>query len=160
MQKAVIAIVVIIILGVGGWALTHNNNSSTANNSSSSNQTANTSAQQPISTDTVTIQNFSFSPADITVTKGTKVTWTNKDSTRHTVTENDGKNGPSAPPLDPGKSYSFTFNQSGTFHYHCSIHPEMTGTVTVTDNSTAQPQSSAPATTPAQNNTVQGNPYP
>jgi plastocyanin len=48
----------------------------------------------------------------------------------HTVTGDNG--GPSSQPLATGQSYSFTFNTAGTFAYHCSIHPSMTGMVIVT----------------------------
>lgn len=78
---------------------------------------------------TVTISNFSFSPATLTVTVGTTVTWTNKDSVTHTVTsdldEFDSGNVP------PNGSYSRAFNTAGTYTYHCSIHTAMKGTVEV-----------------------------
>jgi plastocyanin len=68
------------------------------------------------------------------VKKGTTVTWTNKDSAGHTVVESDGQaGGPSSGTLANGQSYQFTFNTPGTFHYKCSIHPQMTATVTVTE---------------------------
>lgn len=140
MNKVIAIVVVIIIIAGGAWALTRgkNNNSSMSGmtgsqNSVSNKNSASNTNTSPVATDKVAIQNFAFSPGSITVKKGTQVTWTNQDSVAHTVTENDGKNGPSAPPLNQGQSYSFTFNQTGTFHYHCSIHPDMTGTVTVTD---------------------------
>jgi len=74
-----------------------------------------------------------FSPASITVKKGTAVTWTNKDAVTHTVTENDEQKGPDSGDLASGKTYSFTYDTVGTFKYHCAIHPNMTGTVTVTE---------------------------
>lgn len=80
-------------------------------------------------TATVTISNFAFSPATLTVHKGTTVTWTNDDSAPHTVTGNNG--GPASSPLSQGKTYSYTFNTVGSFPYHCSIHPSMTATITV-----------------------------
>jgi plastocyanin len=86
-----------------------------------------------IATNAVTIRNFVFSPASITIKKDTKVLWTNQDSVAHTVTETGSQAGPNSSALDPGTSYSFTFVQAGSYHYHCSIHPQMTGTVTVTD---------------------------
>ncbi len=75
----------------------------------------------------VTIQNFAFSPGEVTIAKGGTVTWTNHDSTTHTVTFGDG----SSPDLDSGATYERTFNDTGTFSYHCSIHPSMTGKVVV-----------------------------
>jgi len=143
MGKWLAAIIAIIIIAVGGVLIARNNNSSnnsnnTSNNSqnmSSMNSTSSNSTNPPAaqSANTVTIQNFAFSPASITVKKGTKVTWTNKDSTTHTVTETDSQKGPDSGNLSPGNSYSFTFDTAGTYHYHCSIHTTMTGTVTVTE---------------------------
>ena len=135
MKKIITVLVIIVIIVIAWLTLKGNNPSSNTSSHTSSTQSSSGSGSnsQAVSSDKVTIQNFNFSPASITVKKGTKVTWTNQDSTAHTVTENDGQNGPSAPPLSQGQSYSFTFNQAGIFHYHCSIHPEMTGTVTVTD---------------------------
>ena len=78
----------------------------------------------------VSIQNFAFTPTNLTVKKGTTVTWTNKDSIGHTVT---GDSGISSALLSQGESYSFTFNQTGQFSYHCNPHPGMIGTVTVTE---------------------------
>jgi plastocyanin len=90
------------------------------------------SASNQTSIDKVSIQNMSFSPDSITVKKGTTVTWTNNDSTTHTVTADSGS-GPKSGNLASSDTYNFTFNTTGTFNYHCSIHPSMTGKVTVTD---------------------------
>ena len=78
----------------------------------------------------VSIANFAFSPDTLTVKVGTTVKWTNNDSTTHTVTADD-KSFDSGN-LDPGKSFSFTFKQAGTFSYHCSIHPNMKAKIVVT----------------------------
>jgi plastocyanin len=77
----------------------------------------------------VTIANFSFAPATITVPVGATVTWTNNDSAGHTVTAGDGsfKSGK----LASGATFSQTFAAAGTYAYHCSIHASMTGIVTV-----------------------------
>jgi plastocyanin len=82
-------------------------------------------------THAVTIQNFSFNPASITIKKGDTVVWTNKDPMGHTVTGNNG--GPASQTISTNGTYSFTFNDVGTFGYHCSIHPSMKGTVVVTE---------------------------
>lgn len=79
----------------------------------------------------VSIANFAFAPAPLTVKKGTKVTWTNQDSVGHTATGD--SDGPASSLLNQGGSYSFTFDTVGTFPYHCSPHPFMKGTVTVTE---------------------------
>jgi plastocyanin len=77
----------------------------------------------------VTIENFKFSPARVTVTPATKVVWTNKDSDPHTVTTD--KRGFASPALDTGKSYTHVLSKAGKYAYHCQIHPEMHGTVIV-----------------------------
>ncbi len=79
----------------------------------------------------VTIAGFAFSPANITVKVGTKVTWTNTDSVSHNVIS-DSSNGPKSGTLGKGDSYSFTFDKAGTYTYICSFHPYMKGSVTVT----------------------------
>ncbi|HEY6736422.1 MAG TPA: cupredoxin family copper-binding protein [Candidatus Saccharimonadia bacterium] len=78
------------------------------------------------------IKDMAFSPAGLTVKAGTTVTWKNEDSVSHNVVETDGQAGPSSGTLANGQTYSFAFSTPGTYHYHCSIHPSMTGTVTVT----------------------------
>lgn len=80
-------------------------------------------------TQNVTIQNFAFSQKSITLKKGDMVMWTNKDSAPHTVTGESG--GLSSPTLNANGTYSFIFNNAGTFNYHCAFHPSMTGTITV-----------------------------
>lgn len=84
---------------------------------------------QSVGQNTVTIKNLSFNPTNIEITKGTKVTWTNEDSLNHTVTSNDNKFGSGQ--LANGAKFEFTFNDAGTFAYHCSNHPSMTGQVVV-----------------------------
>jgi len=77
----------------------------------------------------VSIANFAFDPASLTVKVGDTVTWTNKDSVAHTVTADDGSF--KSEQIQPGAAYKFTFAKAGTFSYHCSIHPNMTGSITV-----------------------------
>ncbi len=79
----------------------------------------------------VTIDNFTFSPPAITVTTGTKVTWENRDDIPHTVTDAAEKRAFKSPPLDTGDKFSFAFFTPGTYHYFCSLHPHMQGTVVV-----------------------------
>lgn len=76
----------------------------------------------------VTIVNFAFSPASITVAVDSKVTWTNKDSVAHNVTSATGLF--SSGLINPGASYSYTFTAAGTYNYTCTIH-SMNGTVIV-----------------------------
>jgi plastocyanin len=84
-----------------------------------------------VATDTVTINNFAFMPAAITVKAGATVTWTNMDEEPHTVV--DGAHGIKSPVMgNQGASFTYTFATPGTYSYNCSIHPFMSGTVEVT----------------------------
>ena len=76
---------------------------------------------------------FAFSPATMTITKGTKVTWVNATAIPHTVTSDDAKftSSSAASPVMQDQTYSFVFATAGTFKYHCAIHPPQIGTITV-----------------------------
>jgi amicyanin len=78
----------------------------------------------------VSISNFKFNPATLTVPVGATVTWTNQDEEPHTVAGKDGSF--HSPGMDTHGTYSFTFTTPGSYDYICSIHPFMTGTVVVT----------------------------
>jgi len=79
----------------------------------------------------VTINNFAFAPATLTVAPGTKVTWHNKDEEPHTVLSADGGKTFKSDALDTDDKFSFTFVKPGTYKYFCSIHPHMIGTIVV-----------------------------
>jgi plastocyanin len=81
-------------------------------------------------TRTVLIKNFSFKPAHITIKRGTKVRWINKDSTAHTATANNGRSFDSGR-LGKGQRYTHTFKRTGKKPYHCEIHPDMRASVVV-----------------------------
>ncbi len=73
-----------------------------------------------------------FTHQDLVVSVGTTVTWVNRDSASHTSTSRVGSPGRwNSRGLRTGESFAFTFNEPGTYAYLCSIHPRMTGTVTV-----------------------------
>ena len=78
----------------------------------------------------VTIKDFAFDPGDLTVAKGTTVTWKNDDSATHRIKSGDGSF--DSKDLKNGDSFDHTFDTAGTFDYICGIHPSMKGTVTVT----------------------------
>ena len=78
----------------------------------------------------VVIKNFSFKPAHITIKRGTKVRWINRDSTAHTATANKKRSFDSGR-LSPGQRYSHTFKRAGKQRYQCEIHPDMMGSVVV-----------------------------
>ncbi len=77
----------------------------------------------------ITIDNFSFSPATLTVPAGTKVTWINRDDVPHTVVSTEKKF--KSPALDTDEEFSYTFADPGAYEYFCSIHPKMTGKIVV-----------------------------
>lgn len=80
-------------------------------------------------TNEVWMQGSSFTPATITVTVGTKVTWTNKDGVPHTVTSSSGLF--NSGNMNNAATYSYTFTAAGTYPYYCGLHANMTGSVIV-----------------------------
>ena len=73
-----------------------------------------------------------FTHQDLVVSVGTTITWVNRDSASHTSTATAGSAlAWNSRRLRTGESFTFTFNEPGTYPYRCSIHPRMTGTVTV-----------------------------
>lgn len=132
--KTLLIVAVVIALAAAGWYfLAYKQPGTTTPGTNTNSQSTTNSSTTPTSTNAVSIQSMAFSPSSITVKKGTTVTWNNNDSVPHTVTESDGQTGPGSQTLNPGQTYSFTFNGTGTFPYHCTIHSFMTGTVTVTN---------------------------
>ena len=79
----------------------------------------------------VTLDNFTFAPKVLTVTPGTRVTWTNHDDIPHTVVSRENPSGIKSPVLDTDESFSYTFTQAGTYGFFCSLHPHMQSTVIV-----------------------------
>lgn len=77
----------------------------------------------------VSIDNFTFGPAEITVAPGTTVTWVNNDDIPHTVVATDKSF--KSKVLDTEGAFSYTFTSVGEFQYFCSLHPHMTGMVRV-----------------------------
>jgi plastocyanin len=91
-----------------------------------------TSAQAAprVKTASVDIPGYMFTPHTLKITRNTKVTWTNHDTTTgHTVVFADFG---TKRTLLLNKTWSHKFTTDGTFSYHCSLHPEMTGKVVVT----------------------------
>jgi len=80
-------------------------------------------------TATVLVENFMFTPNSLTVPAGTTVTWTTLDGEPHTVSSDAGLFRSGA--LDTNDSFAFKFDQPGTYHFTCSIHPQMVGTIVV-----------------------------
>ncbi len=89
---------------------------------------ARSAADTPDSTKIV-VKDFMFSPTPLMVKAGTTVTWTNMDDEPHTAVSDTGvfKSGG----MDTNESFSFKFDKPGTYHYTCTIHPRMVGTIVV-----------------------------
>jgi plastocyanin len=83
-------------------------------------------AAEPIK---ISAHNFMFAPASMTVNAGATVTWMNLDDEPHTVVSDTGLFRSGA--MDTDESFSFKFEEQGTYHYTCSIHPRMVGTIVV-----------------------------
>ncbi|HVV66029.1 MAG TPA: cupredoxin family copper-binding protein [Rhizomicrobium sp.] len=77
----------------------------------------------------VVMKNFDFSPMAVTIKHGESVVWKNLDGEPHTVVSVDGAFRSAA--LDQDDTYKFTFDKPGVYKYLCSIHPKMTGIITV-----------------------------
>jgi plastocyanin len=77
----------------------------------------------------IVVKDFMFTPTPLTVKAGSTVTWTNMDDEPHTVVSDTGlfKSGG----MDTNESFSFKFDKPGTYHFTCSIHPRMVGTIVV-----------------------------
>ena len=77
----------------------------------------------------IVVKDFMFMPTPLTVKAGSTVTWTNMDDEPHTVVSDTGlfKSGG----MDTNETFSFKFDKPGTYHFTCSIHPRMVGTIIV-----------------------------
>lgn len=78
----------------------------------------------------VLLAGFKFSPQILALNVGATVFWTNKDTVNHTV-DSDAPRIFNSGNLPPGATFQHVFNSPGTYTYHCSVHPEMTGTIVV-----------------------------
>jgi plastocyanin len=93
----------------------------------------------------IDIRDNRFEPADATVAPGTTLMWINYDQAQHTVTADDGQFDSGV--LDPGDIFVVTVEGSGRLTYHCELHPEMKGSVTVGEGGEAGEVTTEEATT-------------
>jgi plastocyanin len=107
---------------------------------------AGSKAPAPIPVARVDIVHFAFSPMTVTVAAGTEIIWTNRDQAAHTVTASDGSWGSST--LARGVSFIRIFSTPGIYHYLCSVHPYMKGTVVVLSASPTPATSGGATVTP------------
>jgi amicyanin len=144
-KKLFPVIIVVAFLAVAGigYAIANSNKSDESMSMSKDNHTVMTKNDTPSTpaatpekaadaANSVTIENYKFGPATMTVKVGTKVTWTNQDTVKHTVTVDSG-DGPKSELFGKGQTFSYTFTKAGSYSYHCEPHPYMKATVTVTE---------------------------
>ena len=127
MNRSIIFIIVILagFLTVGVLVSVRGQNSASAQAGMSQ-----ASDKSEMAGNQVTIDNFSFTPPALTIPAGSTVTWTNKDDVPHTVVETNNHKFKSKA-LDTDETFSFTFNEPGTYEYFCSVHPKMVAKVIV-----------------------------
>lgn len=148
-KQATVLIAVVVALalvGAGIWVIAVSGNPvsdtqqtdqpTTTDTPTTSENNTGTTASPSASAESITIADFAFAPSTLTVKRGTKVTWVNKDSVVHTVEPESGS--PAGAPkssgnLNTNSEYSFTFDTVGTFNYYCGPHPSMKGKVVVVE---------------------------
>ena len=128
LRLAVVSAVLLFAVACGGY--------STSSTSPSPSPTPSATPPSGAPSSSITIPmgaeflgNRAFTPADLNIAAGTAVTWVNSDATSHTTTSNVA--GWDSGIVAPGGRFSFVFQNTGTFPYHCVIHPGMVGTVVV-----------------------------
>jgi len=85
--------------------------------------------EQPGEDTGVQIRGMQFEPATLVVDQGTTVVWSQQSAMPHVVKSGTGSFDSGI--LQPGQSYSLTFNEAGTYDYFCSLHPSMQGRIVV-----------------------------
>ena len=142
MKKEIVIGVILAVLLIGGiisyisfgnrvsYSGESNTNPDSESNVLSSGNENNVAAGTSNFNININIKGFAFSLSTLTIKQGESVTWTNMDSVLHTVTSDSGTELDSEL-LSKGNSYTHTFNEKGTFDYHCTPHPSMTGNVVV-----------------------------
>src|ERR1035437_9424802 len=130
-NKIIIGVIVLVVI-VGGafFVMSQSGKMQTQQGSTSQAQpTTQTGSSPVVAKNAVTIQNMAFSPASLAVKVGDKLTWTNQDSVGHSATADD--NSFDTGVIAQGQSGSNTFSITGTYTYHCSVHPNMKATIIV-----------------------------
>lgn len=124
------AIIILLILGIGIYFLMQKYPSANNINNQNNSLLSHSGTQNNFLNYGVNISEYQFSPNLIIIPLGNNVIWTNNDPVAHTITSDNGTELASSL-IATGTSYSHLFNSSGTFYYHCSIHPMMKGEVIV-----------------------------
>jgi plastocyanin len=163
MRKTLLLIgglVLLLAAGIGGGLLISSVVSSPEEKSDTAHTSTSASHSGPVNLNEAKVQDLTrlgnvnvsivgadFKPNNIHIKKGTKVTWTNNNNEDHSVMKENGENGShrsvaekdvkedtlASPRLQKDKVYEFTFNTIGQVYYHCSIHPNIRGKITVVE---------------------------
>jgi plastocyanin len=126
-----------LVLGVALTACSSSSSSpsaasATATSPASATATGSSSAQKTVTSDTIVIKNFAFSPASVAVSPGAVVTVRNEDSVTHTLTDKADSTLFNTGPVSPGQSKTFKApDKPGSYPFFCTIHQFMTGTLVV-----------------------------
>ena len=132
-RRATAALLALCLAASGGLGVAACGDSKKSKSSKSKKKKSSKKKTPAAGAGTVTMQNITFQPENVSVKSGDKVTWTNDESVGHDVTADDGsfKSGePGA--MKQGDTFSHAFDKAGSFAYKCTVHPNMTGTVEVT----------------------------
>lgn len=126
-------LIMLLIACHQGNQLTLNNNAPIKSSSNTSPAVATPASDSSIGVakqQEIEIENYAFKPAQLTIVAGTKVTWINKDKIAHTATSDEKRFESGL--ISPGAAgFSYTFTAPGTYAYHCTPHPKMTGVIIV-----------------------------
>jgi plastocyanin len=87
------------------------------------------SAAQTLDSTRILIKDFMFMPTPLTVKAGSSVVWSNMDDEPHNVVSDTGMFRSGG--MDTSETFTYKFDKPGTYHFTCSIHPRMVGTIVV-----------------------------
>lgn len=119
-NKIIWIVAVIVILAIAVGAIVVFNNNTAANNAANTKNSI---------LGIVNIQKSSYNPGTMTIKNGDTVTWKNNDSVSHSVVADDDSF--NSGEIIAGSKYKRTFVKTGTYNYHCAIHPNIKGVVVV-----------------------------
>ena len=133
---ALLVLSVVAFAGCGGGATTTTTASPATTGSTTATSAPGTTGSTTATTaatgaggSQVSLKNIAIDPTSVTIKVGDAVTWTNNDGFAHRLVGDNGEF--DSGDMNGGATFSFTFKTAGTITYHCSIHPEMKGTVIV-----------------------------
>jgi plastocyanin len=129
-SAALVAAAAVPLAGCGGSGGSGNASAQSGGSARHAKPSGSSHAKASSGTTSLGIANFKFAPASVTVRRGTRITVTNKDTTAHTATADDGHSFDTGD-IDPGATATVTLSKAGTYEFHCSIHPFMHGTLVV-----------------------------